>query len=98
VIDVSKLGFARSMFSESDGTASSTRVCVAVIIAFIVGSGVTLIAKLHTPVVVDDINKFLSSAGTFIMTTCTPLYGINKGADVMNKKTAAIVTGAPNGQ
>ena len=87
--DTSTLNFFRSMFSESDGSVSNTRVCIAMIFMFIIGAGVTLVAKMHTPVTVTDINNFLGSAGIFITTTCGPLYAINKAADVMNNKTNA---------
>lgn len=94
-MDASKLSFVRSMFSESDGSVSTTRIVIALVFAFIIGAGVTLVAKLHTPVIASDINNFLSSAGMFITTTCAPLYAINKGADVMNKKTTAAVVVTP---
>lgn len=79
--------FLRSMLSESDGSVSTTRVCIAMIFSYIIGSGITLVCKIHTSVTPADVNAFLSSAGIFIATTCAPLYAINKGADVINNST-----------
>lgn len=90
--DTSTLSFLRSMLSESDGSVSNTRVCITCVFTFIIGIGITLVTKLHTPVTVADINGFLSTAGMFIATTCGPLYTINKLADIMNNKTDAIST------
>ncbi len=77
------------MLSEADGSVSTTRVCITMVFTFIIGMGVALMWKLHTPVTVADINNFLSSAGIFIATTCAPLYALNKTADVLNNNTNA---------
>jgi hypothetical protein len=83
------MNWVRSMLSESDGSVSIIRFCILMIFSFVIGAGITLVIKLHTPVTPMDINNFMSAAGIFITTTCAPLYAINKGADVLNNKTQA---------
>lgn len=75
--------FVKSILSGSDGTGSSTRLCMVSLVSFVIGVGVTLVCKLHTPVTVLDIDNYLAAAGLFIATTCGPLYLINKGADAV---------------
>jgi hypothetical protein len=81
-----KFDFFRSAFSEPDGTGSSTRLIIACLVSFVVGSGVSMVTHIHGPISVQDFNSFLSSAGVFLATTCGPLYLINKGSAVMNQE------------
>lgn len=76
-----KIGFIRSVFSEPDGSGSSSRICIAGIVIFILGAGTSLAFKIHTPITVAEMNSFLVAAGEFIATTCGPLYLINKGSE-----------------
>jgi hypothetical protein len=76
-------GFLRSVFSGPDGGGSSTRLCMVSLVSFVIGAGVALVCKLHTPVTVTDLDNYLAAAGLFIATTCGPLYLINKGADAV---------------
>ena len=78
--------FLKSIFSEPDGTGSSTRITMLAIICFILGIGSTLAFKMHDHISVGDMNSFLSSSGNFILTTCGPLYAINKGSDAIKNK------------
>lgn len=81
------LNFVRSVFSEPDGTGSTSRILITAIVAFVLGIGSALVAKIHTPVTVADIDSFLGAAGIFIASTCTPMYLINKGANTMIVKS-----------
>lgn len=79
--------FLKSVFSESDGSGSSSRVLIALIICFTIGVGTFLCVELHNRrVTPEQLNNFLSTGGTFVTTTTGPLYLINKGADVMNNR------------
>lgn len=79
--------FVKSVFSEPDGTGSASRILITAIVCFVLGIGSALVAKIHTPVSVSDINSFLGAAGIFIASTCTPMYLINKGANTMIAKS-----------
>lgn len=83
-MDIFKFPFIKSIFSEPDGTGSCSRVLIAAIVAFILGAGAVLLTKIHASLLVADINSFLQAAGMFITTTCTPMYLINKGGNVVN--------------
>lgn len=80
--------FIKSIFSEPDGNGSSSRVLIAIIVAFILGVGVSFATLVHghklTP---DQFNSFLQQGSNFILTTCGPLYGINKITDVIKNKS-----------
>jgi hypothetical protein len=82
--------FLRSVYSESDGTGSSTRVHIGLIILFTIAVGVSFAVSVHHRyVTLDQFDSFLSAAGTFIVTTCGALYGINKAGAYLESKTAA---------
>lgn len=81
--------FIKSILSGPDGGASLTRVVLLMLISFIIGVGVALVAKVHQPISVEEFDAFLSSAAAFISITCAPLYLINKGAEVLNKNSPA---------
>jgi len=72
----------KSVYSEPDGSGSSTRIHVSAIIAFILGIGISFATATHYKVfTIDQFNSFLSSASLFIVSTCGPLYGMNKVSD-----------------
>lgn len=73
------------MLSGMDGRISNTRVCIAAAMSFIIGAGITLVCKIHSPITVAEFDSFLSASATFIATVCGPLYLINKGAGVMGR-------------
>lgn len=85
---LSKLGnWIKSAYSEPDGSASSTRISIAVLLSFVLGLGLAFgVATFHKMITMDQFNSYLSTAGIFIMTTCGPLYGINKAADAYKNK------------
>ena len=77
----------RSVYSEPDGNGSSTRVHMAAIIGFIIGVGISFcISVHHQRVSIDQFDGFLTAAGTFILTTCGALYGINKAGSYFDAK------------
>ena len=82
-----KLDFLKSVFSEPDGTGSCSRILMTAIVGFVLGAGTTLVYKIHQPVTVTDLCTFLGTAGTFILSTAGPLYGMNKLADVMKNNS-----------
>ena len=82
-----KESFFRSLVSESDGTGSTISVSILALTSFIIRAGTTLLVKLHAPISVTDLNSFLTAGSAFMVTTCGPLYLINKGASVVNART-----------
>lgn len=93
-----KLDFIKSVFSEADGSGSASRIMIAVLVGFIVGSGATIAYRLHGSFVVADLDSFLNAAGMFIATTCSPLYLINKGAAVLKNGGQGNGQNGQNGQ
>lgn len=73
------LTWIRSVYSENDGTGSSTRVHIGLLIAFILGVGVSFAVGVHhhqlSP---EQFDAYLAAGGTFVVTCCGALYGINK--------------------
>lgn len=76
------LVWLRSVYSEADGSGSSTRIHISILIMFVISVGVSFgyLVHRHT-LTVAQFNDFLSAGGTFIVTTCGSLYGVNKVAD-----------------
>jgi hypothetical protein len=83
------MNWLRSIWSEPDGTGSSTRVHMTALIAFVIGVGVSFgIATHQKKFSIEQFNNFLEAGSTFIVTTCGPLYGANKVSDYLKDKTA----------
>jgi hypothetical protein len=85
------MGFSawlKSTYSEPDGTGSSTRVHMSALIAFILGIGIAFgVATHHKKFTLEQFDSFLTTASTFIVTTCGPLYIANKTADWAKNKS-----------
>lgn len=76
------LGFIRSVYSESDGSGSSTRLHIGLLTAFVISVGLSFGVLVHKKTItIEQFNGFLGSAATFLVTTAGPLYGVNKLAD-----------------
>jgi hypothetical protein len=85
----------KSVYSESDGSGSSTRVHMAALISFIIGVGVSFAVSVHHKYVsIEQFDSFLSAGATFIVTCCGALYGINKVSSWAEGKTAATISQA----
>lgn len=91
-MDESNMSFPRSVLSGSDGSGSATRICMVALVSFVIGIGASLTYRIHQPLTVDDLNNFLSAAGIFLTTTCSPLYLINRGADVLQRNNNVELT------
>jgi hypothetical protein len=79
--------FFKSVFSEADGTGSASRILIALLVVFVVGAGASFAVAIHVhKLTINDFNSFLSAAGTFLVTTTSPLYGINKLTDAYKNK------------
>jgi len=77
----------KSAYSESDGNGSSTRLHMSALIAFVIGVGIAFgVATHEKKFTIEQFDGFLGAGGAFIVTTCGPLYGLNKASDVLNKK------------
>ena len=71
--------WVRSIYSEPNGNGSSTRIHITALVAFILGIGVSFgIATHNKKFTIQEFNSFLEAGSTFIVTTCGPLYGMNK--------------------
>lgn len=80
----------KSVYSESDGSGSSTRVHMTALIAFIIGVGVSFSVSVHHGhITLEQFDSFLSAGATFIVTCCGALYGINKVSSWAEGKTDA---------
>ena len=76
------MNFLKSVFSESDGSGSTSRVMIGLLTSFILGVGISFATSVHYKVItLEQFNNFLQTGSTFLLTTCGPLYGINKAAD-----------------
>lgn len=83
------MNFIKSVFSESDGTGSSTRVVMGLVVAFILGVGIaftTLVCKKG--ITIEQFDNFLISGGEFILTVSGPLYGVNQVRNILNARSA----------
>lgn len=79
--------WAKSIWSEPDGSGSSTRVITTSLVAFIIGVGLSFGLAVHLKkITMDQFDSFLSAGSLFIVTTCAPLYAANKTADVFKSK------------
>lgn len=77
----------KSVWSEPDGTGSSARILNAMIISFILGIGTAFgVLTCNKHMTLDQFDNFLASGGTFIVTTCGPLYAANKAADWLKNR------------
>jgi hypothetical protein len=86
----------KSAYSESDGSGSSTRIHMTALIAFVIGIGVAFgVATHQKKFTIEQFDGFLGASATFIVTTCGPLYGLNKASDVLNKRNTSD-NGTPN--
>ena len=72
----------KSIWSEPNGNGSSTRIHVTALVCFILGIGISFgIATHKKRITIEEFDNFLSAGATFLVTTCGPLYGMNKAAD-----------------
>lgn len=78
--------YLRSMLSESDGTGSTTRFCLVLVVVFTLGFVAALLWKIHAPVTVAEFCQAVSALTLFATGICGALYGINRAADVFNNR------------
>jgi len=77
----------RSVYSEPDGTGSSTRLHISLLTVFTIAVGISFAALVHRHgITIEQFNAFLGAAATFLVSTCGPLYGINKLSDWAKSK------------
>ena len=86
-------GFFRSQLSDKDGTVSNTKVCVFILVNYVlvwisalVGVYVRYVLQGHTTIAMADITAFLSSAGTFTALIGGILSGMKYTADAVNNR------------
>lgn len=80
----------KSMFSEADGTVSLTHVIIAIVFTFVLSIGLAFALATHSnKLSMNDFDGFLNSAGTFVATSCGPLYAINRGSDYLKSKNGS---------
>jgi hypothetical protein len=82
------LKWLRSVLSERDGTGSTTRVLMFVlVIAAIVWSSVLLHDAHARKITIEQFNNYLGSIGQYLTITAGPLYATNKIADCVNNRS-----------
>ena len=72
--------FFRAMLSESDGTVSCARFCIALVVIFSLGWVTGLV--VHDKKLPD-----LGAVGGYVTLVCGSLYAINRGAAVLDRKS-----------
>lgn len=72
--------FLRSMLSEADGTVSSARCCMVLVVVFSLGWVTALVIR-------DKKLPDLSAVGAYTTIVCGSLYAINRGAGLLDRKT-----------
>lgn len=88
--------FVKSVFSESDGTGSSTRVFIGLILSFLVGCGVSFCVSVHyKALTMTEFNSYLSTAQTFLVTVVPLMYALNRGGNALD---AYVATKTPPAQ
>jgi hypothetical protein len=80
----------KSVYSEADGSGSSTRVHIGLFTGFVIAVGMSFAWLVHRQhLTIEQFDNFLSAGSGFIVVTCGPLYAANKIADVRNNANAA---------
>ena len=76
----------RSMESETDGTGSSTRLCIVLVISFSLGFVTALLFKLHGPITVAEFCQAVGAIGLFAGGICGSLYTINRIGNAVDNR------------
>lgn len=77
----------KSVYSEPDGTGSSTRIHISLLTLFVIMVGVSFALLVHKhSITIEQFNGYLGAAATFLISTTGPLYGVNKLADWAKNK------------
>lgn len=81
------LNWLKSVWSEPNGNGSSTRVHITALLFFVLGLGTAFgTLAYHSKISIEQFDNFLSTAGTFFVTTSGPLYAVNKLSDFMKTR------------
>jgi hypothetical protein len=83
-IEKKVLGF----LSESDGSKSSTRLCVVLIVVFVLGFVTALLAKVRGPITVAEFCQAVGELGLFAGGVCSALYGINRFGECLDNRAS----------
>jgi len=71
---------------ESDGSQSSTRLCVVLVVVFTLGAIAALLWKIHGPITVAEFCQAVGSLGLFASGICGALYGINRAGECFDNR------------
>ncbi len=74
--------FLRSMLSEADGSVSSARFCIVLVVVFSLGWVTALV--FHDKRLPD-----LGAVGGYVTLVCGSLYAINRGAAILDHKSTS---------
>jgi hypothetical protein len=81
------MSFLKSVYSESSGAGSSTRVHIGAILAFILGVGISFAVAVHLKkITIEQFDNFLSSGAIFITSTAGTLYSANQVGNWAQKR------------
>lgn len=84
----SALIWLRSVFSEKDGTGSSTRLNIAAVTGFSLGFITALLWKVRAPITVAEFCQGVSAVGNFAMGFGGLLYGVNRAGNWLDNRAA----------
>jgi|ERR1700683_310519 len=73
---------------ESDGSQSSTRLCVVLIVVFSIGFIAALLWKIHAPITVAEFCQAVNALALFAGGVCGSLYGINRFGECLDNRAA----------
>jgi hypothetical protein len=84
---ISFFSWLKSVYSEPDGSGSSTRIHISLLTGFVIGIGISFAISVHHKLVtISEFNAFLGAASAFLIATAGPLYGLNKAADWLKNR------------
>jgi hypothetical protein len=74
--------WVKSVYSEPDGSGSSTRVHIGLLTVFVIAVGISFGVLVHERILTaEQFDNFLTAGAGFLVTTTGPLYATNKLAD-----------------
>ena len=77
----------KSVYSESSGNGSATRVHIGLIVGFVIAVGLSFATAVHLhKLTIDQFNSYLNTAGQFVVVTGGPLYAANQAGNWLQKR------------
>lgn len=77
---------AIGFLQESDGSQSSTRLCLVLVIIFSLGFVTALLCKVHGPITIAEFCSAVGSIGEFAIGVGGPLYAVNRAMESVDNR------------